>query len=82
MATRVAGGPKVITADRNGLLCEPNVVSEMAACMKRVAASQGLRSSLAERARLLIEEQYGFANRMNNIAAIYDRIIEQDRNQS
>ena len=73
VATRVAGVPKLIHNEVNGLLVESDSVEELVAGIRRMMDDQGLRSRLAQSGRETIVSEYSFRDRMRKIATIYDR---------
>lgn len=75
VSTRVAGIPKMITDGHDGLLCPIAEPDNLAAAIRRALSDQPLRESLTDNARLLIEKQYSFSQRMSRIRAIYDDVL-------
>jgi len=75
VSTRVAGIPSLIEDGKNGILCPPDDVNELAAAMQRPLADEILRSQLATAGRRTIESQYGFARRMSKVRGVYDWVL-------
>lgn len=74
VATRIAGIPRVIEHEANGLLVRPGAVEELAAALANVLHDAGLRDLLGRQARRTIETRYSFSVRMQKIRAEYDRL--------
>ncbi len=75
LSTRVAGVPRLITDRQNGLLVEPGDVDSLAECLKQLAEDASLRDRLATAGRRTVEESYSFANRMEKVRAVYERLL-------
>ncbi len=72
VTTRVAGIPKLVTHDDNGLIVEPGSVSQLVEGLRRLLSSPDQRVQLGKRGRDTIEANYSFTHRMAKIAKIYD----------
>jgi len=72
VTTRVAGIPKLVTNDDNGLIVEPGSVSQLVEGLRRLLSSPDQRVRLGKRGRDTIEANYSFTHRMAKIAKIYD----------
>ena len=59
IAPRVAGIPELVVDEETGLLYHPSDWSGLAACIRRLAADEDLRSRLAARARDKVTVQHG-----------------------
>jgi glycosyltransferase involved in cell wall biosynthesis len=78
IATRIAGVPGLIQDGGNGLLVEPGSIDELAAALARLHADRGLRQRLASAGRQTIDStRFSFAERMRQIAALYDRLLDR-----
>ncbi len=77
LSTRVAGVPNLITDRQNGLLAEPGDVDSLSECLRQLAEDVSLRDRLATAGRRTIEENYSFANRMEKVRAVYDRLLNK-----
>ncbi len=75
VATRVGGVSRLIESGRNGILVSPESADQLQKAIARLVVSDHLRKKLSAAARETIERDYGFANRMDKIAAIYDRLL-------
>ena len=75
VATRVAGVPKVIDDGVSGLLVPPGDEVGLVAAMRRVLEDAPLRDSLGATARNSVVERFSFAQRMERIRDIYDRVL-------
>ena len=82
VATRVAGVPRLVQDKVSGLLIEPNSVPELVAGLDRMIQDAELRKSLARAARRTIEDNYGFAQRMEKIRAIYDDLLRDKKSSA
>jgi glycosyltransferase involved in cell wall biosynthesis len=77
VATRIAGVPRVIEDERNGLLIAPGSMEELAAALTRLNNDVGLRLRLGQAGRQTIVERYSFTRRMEKIAAVYDDLLRR-----
>jgi glycosyltransferase involved in cell wall biosynthesis len=75
LATRIAGIPRLIEDDVNGLLVEPDSIDELTRGIVRLIGDAGLRTRLGQAGRRTIEQRYDFARRMQRIADLYDRLL-------
>jgi glycosyltransferase involved in cell wall biosynthesis len=85
VATRIAGVPRLIRHEENGLLVEPGSVEGLAAALARMARDPELRTRLARAGRHTVECDYSFTTRMQRIADLYDTLLGRrpgaDRNR-
>ena len=75
VATRIAGVPRLIHDEANGLLVESGSADELAGAIGRLLEDEGLRRRLARAGRETVEARYSFAVRMKTIAAMYDDLL-------
>lgn len=75
IATRIAGIPKVIDHQCNGLLIEPGDLDGLVASLRRLLEDGQCRKRLASAGRRTIEERYSFAGRMAKVRALYDELL-------
>ena len=75
VATRIAGVPRLIESETNGLLVEPGRPEELASALGRLAQSPELRARLQTAGRATVERRFSFAARMDRIARFYDRLL-------
>ena len=75
LASKVAGVPRLIEDRHNGLLVEPNSVSDLAEGLALLISDSKLRESIGKAARRTVVESYGFERRMEAILSIYDRVL-------
>jgi glycosyltransferase involved in cell wall biosynthesis len=75
VATRVAGIPRLIENDVNGLLVEAGSVSEMAEALAKLLGNSALRRRLSFAGRATIERDHSFEVRIQKIRDIYDRLL-------
>jgi glycosyltransferase involved in cell wall biosynthesis len=74
-ATRIAGVPRLIRHDENGLLVEPGSVEALAGALGRLLRDAAQRRRLAEEGRATVEADYSFAVRMRKLADLYDTLL-------
>lgn len=74
VATRVAGIPKLIEHEANGLLVEPQADAELADAIRRLLGDGELRQRLAAAGRRTVEERYSFEVRMAKVRAVYGEL--------
>lgn len=58
IASRVAGIPELVADGESGLLFTPSNWYELAACIRRLASDEELRTSLAEKARIAVRAEF------------------------
>ncbi len=75
VATRIAGVPRLVRHEENGLLVEPGFVEELAEALGRVLRDAELRGRLARAGRRTVEADYSFAVRMDKLRVLYDRLL-------
>jgi glycosyltransferase involved in cell wall biosynthesis len=76
LATR-CGGLEAFGRDGDDmLLVEPGSAAALAAGLERLARDAGLRRRLVQAARSRVEQEHGFARRMERMRAVYDRLLD------
>jgi glycosyltransferase involved in cell wall biosynthesis len=75
VATRVAGVPRLVEDDGNGLLVGPGSEEELAAALSRLLDDDAMRLRLGRAARRTIEADYSFDARIRRIRSIYDELL-------
>jgi glycosyltransferase involved in cell wall biosynthesis len=75
VATRVAGIPRLIKHDVNGLLVEPGSASDLADAIAKLLGDDRLRSRLSLAGRATIEKDHSFEVRIQKIRDIYDKLL-------
>lgn len=75
VATRIAGVPKMVSHDVDGLLVEPGSAENLVGPMTRLIEDAALRNRLAAAGRQTIEARFSFRRRMERIVAIYDEVL-------
>jgi glycosyltransferase involved in cell wall biosynthesis len=78
VATKIAGVPRLIQNEDNGLLIEPGSVEELTTALDRLASDAALRNRFATAGRELIERDFSFPVRMEKLAAIYDELLGRE----
>jgi glycosyltransferase involved in cell wall biosynthesis len=74
VATRVAGIPRLIQPEENGLLVEAGDADALAGALSRLLTDANLRLRLGRAGRRTVESHYTFTARMQKICAIYDSL--------
>jgi glycosyltransferase involved in cell wall biosynthesis len=77
VATRIAGLPRLIQHQRNGLLVEPGDEPGLTEALNRLLADESLRKNLASNGRHTIETGYSFQVRMDKVRDLYDRLLNR-----
>ncbi|HBI44287.1 MAG TPA: glycosyltransferase family 1 protein [Planctomycetales bacterium] len=75
VATRIAGVPRLVRHEENGLLVEPGSVEELTGALGRLLRDPDLRDRLARAGRRTVEVDYSFAVRMDKLRLLYDRML-------
>ena len=79
VATRIAGIPRLVSHEENGLLIEPGSADDLASALARLLRDDDLRRKLSRAARHTIESRYSFASRMDKIRTIYDQLLNRSK---
>ena len=74
LSTKVAGIPRLLIHEDNGLLVEPGRVEDIAESIKRMLHDDALRRSLGENATRTIVERFSFDARMKKVVDVYRSI--------
>jgi glycosyltransferase involved in cell wall biosynthesis len=82
VSTRIAGIPRLIEDDANGLLVEPGAIDQLTAALRRVLAETGLAERLGRAARRTIEERHSMAARMERMREIYEVALGRARREA
>jgi glycosyltransferase involved in cell wall biosynthesis len=77
VATRVAGVPRLVTPEVDGLLLNPGDVDELAGALARLLGDASLRRRLAASGRQTVEERWSFAARTDKVRAVYDELLRR-----
>jgi glycosyltransferase involved in cell wall biosynthesis len=77
VATRIAGIPRLIHDEENGLLVEPGDVEGLYQAMAGLLNDASLRARLSRAGRRTIETGYSFLARMEKIRTVYDRLVDK-----
>ena len=75
VSTNVAGIPKLVTHQQDGLLVEPGQPESLANAMQSVLENSPLSRSLSQAARKTIEDKFSFDRRMEKVARVYDLVL-------
>jgi glycosyltransferase involved in cell wall biosynthesis len=75
VATRVAGVPRLIEHEENGLLVEVGDTDQLGSTIARLLADGALRDRLGEAGRRTVESRFSFERRMERIGEIYDELL-------
>jgi len=82
VATRIAGVPRLIQPEQNGLLVEPGDQSGLTAAIQRMLTDGDLRRRLAQAGLETLQTRYSFPARMAKVAAVYDELLSRRRGSS
>jgi glycosyltransferase involved in cell wall biosynthesis len=75
VATRVAGVPRLIQDNQNGLLVSCCDGASLACALQRLLSDPGLRTRLGRAGRQTVAANYSFQARMRKIRSIYDAVL-------
>jgi glycosyltransferase involved in cell wall biosynthesis len=75
VATRIAGVPRLVRHEENGLLVEPGSVENLTGALGRLLRDPDLCGRLARAGRRTVEADYSFAVRMDKLRLLYDRML-------
>jgi len=79
LATRVGGISEVVTDGMTGVLVEPRDPKRLAAAMERLLCEKSLRMRLAENARVMVNQGYGWEKIAAQFEALYRRVRDADQ---
>jgi glycosyltransferase involved in cell wall biosynthesis len=74
VATRVAGIPKLIAHEENGLLVDAGSVEQMTEALDRLVTDEALRERFRAAGRRTVETRFDFAVRMDKLRRLYDEM--------
>src|SRR5262249_18812002 len=80
VATRIAGVPRVIRDQGDGVLVEPGSIDALAEAMSRLAHDEKVRARFAIAGRQTVHQRYSFDERMRRISALYDTLLKGSAN--
>jgi len=75
VATAVAGVPKLIADDVNGLLVPPGDAAAVATALRRLIRDVDLHGRLASAGRETVEQRFSFQHRMEKVCQIYHDVL-------
>ena len=75
VCTRVAGVPSLVTDTEHGLVCDPGNVRELSERLNLLLTDQVLRKRLSQAGRARVVSDYSFAQRMEKIRRVYDKVL-------
>jgi glycosyltransferase involved in cell wall biosynthesis len=78
VATSVNGIPALIGRAGCGVLIEPGSADALARAISELAESPQRRQHLGRKGRSVVERHFSFANRMDALAEIYDRMLDRE----
>ena len=78
--SRVGGMPEVILPEVNGLLVEPNNISELAASIERLATDWSLAKQLGETGRKMAIEQFTLQHHFHQLMQLYQQTTQNRPN--
>ena len=76
IASRTGGIPEMVVDECNGLLVEPNRVSELAASIERLATDWSLAKQLGETGRKMAAEQFTLQTHFHQLMQLYQQAIQ------
>ncbi len=79
VATRIAGVPRLVEHERNGLLVDAGNEVALADALARMVRDANLRRRLGRAGRATIAERYSFAVRMARLRVLYDELLGRAR---
>ena len=82
VATAIAGIPKLITHEQDGLLVPPGDANALSAALSKVLDDSVLAGRLAHAGRGTIERNYCFERRMQKVGRVYDEVLTTASSQS
>ncbi|MBD3673136.1 MAG: glycosyltransferase family 4 protein [Planctomycetaceae bacterium] len=75
VSTKVAGIPRLIQHNENGVLVDAGNETELREALSRLIEQPALREKLSIAGRQTIEQEFSFQSRMEQVAALYDRLL-------
>jgi glycosyltransferase involved in cell wall biosynthesis len=77
VATRVAGVPRLVEDETNGLLVEPDDERQLAHALRHLLENVSLRDRLGAAGRRTVVERFSFQRRMEKIRHIYESVLAE-----
>jgi glycosyltransferase involved in cell wall biosynthesis len=77
VATCIAGIPRLVHHEHNGLLVEPGDPGQLAAALRRLLREPELRRQLGKACRETVAARYSFAARMDKFRRLYDQLLQR-----
>jgi glycosyltransferase involved in cell wall biosynthesis len=78
IATRIAGIPRLVRHEENGLLVEPGSVRDLADAVARLLNDCQLRARLGRAGRATVEAGFSFEGRMQKVRKLFDNLLGRD----
>jgi glycosyltransferase involved in cell wall biosynthesis len=75
VATRIAGVPRLLGEQENGLLVEPESVDDLVHALTRLRQDKALSQALRQSGRHTVETRYSFAGRIQKLRELYDNLL-------
>jgi glycosyltransferase involved in cell wall biosynthesis len=80
VATRIAGIPRLIKHEENGLLIDAGSITELTEALSILLGDSERRKQLGLAGRSTVEREHSFALRMQRIREIYDDLLGRNPN--
>jgi glycosyltransferase involved in cell wall biosynthesis len=78
VATRIAGIPRLVRHEENGLLIETGSVQALADALARMLNDCQLRARLGRAGRVAVEAGFSFEGRMQKVKQLFDNLLGRD----
>ncbi len=78
IATTVGGVPEVVVDGETGLLVPPDDVEALAGAIMKLANDSDLRRKMGVAGRLFVERNYTWERSLDQMSALYERIIDEN----
>jgi glycosyltransferase involved in cell wall biosynthesis len=78
VSSRIAGIPRLVVHEENGLLVEPGSQEALAGALSRLLRSPDLRRRLAAAGRRTVASNFSFASRMDKVRRLYDGLLGRE----
>lgn len=78
IATRVGGIPEVIKNGENGLLIDPEDVTDLATALETLLTNSELQQKIGQAARKTYEQQFTVQRMVRETEKVYDQLLKKD----
>ena len=79
VTTDVAGAKELVVDGATGYVLPQGDAKGLADALNAIAANRALRQKMAQASRERVEREFSFDNRLRQVEALYERVLELSR---